>query len=72
MKSHDLKPLDPLDWARFPKSQLALSAVLAGARQGDSNLKRIFAEHVASGLCDELGAAKRHLAYEDREHGVEL
>lgn len=72
MKSHDLKSFDPLDWARFPKSQLALSAVLLGARDGDSNLKRIFAQHVASGLCNELGVAKRHLAYEDRGYGVEL
>lgn len=56
--------LDPMQWAKYPRSQFALDAAARGAREGHPDLTRIFYEHVASGVCDENGRAKALPAYE--------
>lgn len=68
INSQPLKPLEPLDWARFPRSQYALDAIMVGVREGNAELKRILAGLVERGLCDVEGQAIHSLPYE-RKNG---
>jgi hypothetical protein len=45
---------DPLYWARNPRSDVALDAVIKGART-HGGLRRVLAEHVANGIVTEDG-----------------
>jgi len=47
--------LDPLLWAKRPKSQQALDLLTAGAKEGDTRLVEILAGHVRDGVCTESG-----------------
>lgn len=47
--------LDPLKWAKRPKSQCALDLLMTGAKEGDSRLSEILAGHVRDGVCSESG-----------------
>ncbi len=47
--------LDPLLWAKRPKSQCALDLLMTGAKEGDSRLVEILAGHVRDGVCNESG-----------------
>lgn len=47
--------LDPLLWARWPKSQQAMDLLTAGAKAGDARLATIHAEHLRNGVCNEAG-----------------
>jgi len=46
--------LDPLEWARHPRSKQAMELLISGAAD-DARLARIFRQHVADGVCDEEG-----------------
>ncbi len=47
--------IDPLNWAKRPRSQIALNFLRHGAALGDSRLAAILAGHVESGVCDATG-----------------
>lgn len=47
--------LDPLKWAKFPRSQAAIGHVFEGSRQGDERFKQILEGHIRDGVCDEQG-----------------
>lgn len=47
--------LDPLLWAKKPKSQQALELMATGAKEGDARMAEILAGHVRDGLCTESG-----------------
>lgn len=47
--------LDPLQWARHPKSAWALDAVKTGAECGDAALQSILADLVERGICTPDG-----------------
>lgn len=47
--------LDPLLWAKRPKSQQALDLLTAGAKGGDERLSAILEKHLADGVCNEAG-----------------
>lgn len=47
--------LDPLLWAKKPKSQTALNLLRTGANEGDARLVEILSAHVRDGVCDESG-----------------
>lgn len=68
MNNPALKPMEPLDWARFPRSQYALDSIMVGVREGNSELKRILAGLVEMGMCDAEGKAIHPLPYE-RKNG---
>lgn len=48
------KPLDPLDWAKRPRSQQAIDLVIRGSATS-TELKTIFSQHVEDGVCDKNG-----------------
>lgn len=50
---------DPLSWARYPRSQVALGWLVEGARQ-DSRLRHILAGLVATGIANEKGTLLRN------------
>lgn len=43
--------LDPLEWARHPRSKQAVELLISGAAD-DARLARIFRQHVADGVFD--------------------
>ena len=47
--------LDPLEWAKKPRSQWALDFLRRGSGLGDSRLAAILADHVEAGVCDDTG-----------------
>jgi hypothetical protein len=47
--------VDPLKWAKRPRSQTALDLLTAGAKEGDSRLADILAGHVLDMVCSESG-----------------
>lgn len=47
--------LDPLLWAKRPRSQCALSLLRTGAAEGSGALATIFAGHLRDEVCDEHG-----------------
>lgn len=47
--------LDPLEWAKKPRSQVALDFLRRGAELGDSKLAGILSGHVTAGVCDAEG-----------------
>ncbi|MBK8113485.1 MAG: hypothetical protein IPK44_02565 [Candidatus Accumulibacter sp.] len=47
--------LDPLLWAKRPRSQCALSLLRTGAAEGGGELATILSSHVRDGVCDESG-----------------
>jgi len=47
--------LDPLLWAKRPRSQCALSLLRTGAAEGSGELATILSSHVRDGVCDESG-----------------
>ncbi len=47
--------LDPLGWAKRPRSQSALDLLDAGAKGGDARLAEIHAKHLADGVCNGAG-----------------
>ena len=47
--------MDPLLWARRPRSQNALDLLMFGVKSGDPRLAEIFAGHVRDGVCDANG-----------------
>ncbi len=47
--------LDPLLWAKKPKSQQALDLLAAAAKEGDTTLVGILARHVRDGVADDKG-----------------
>ncbi len=51
--------LDPLIWAKRPRSQTALDLVQKGVNEGDSRLIEIHAEHIRNGVCDNAGKLLR-------------
>lgn len=51
----NLDDLDPLLWAKKPKSQCALALLITGAKEGDKRLAEIHARHISDGVCDESG-----------------
>lgn len=51
--------LDPLMWAKRPRSQTALDLVQKGVNEGDSRLIAIHAEHIRNGVCDNAGKLLR-------------
>jgi len=56
MKAFD-EHLDPLLWAKRPKSQSAMDLLIRGVKQkdGDQRLVEIHSGHLANGICDESG-----------------
>ncbi|HRF11312.1 MAG TPA: hypothetical protein PLR37_04125 [Candidatus Accumulibacter phosphatis] len=48
--------LDPLGWAKRPRSQCALELLIQGAKDGDARLAEIHAKHLADGVCNDAGA----------------
>ena len=46
--------LDPLLWAKRPRSQTALDFVRRGSA-GNTDLLEILQKHIADGVCDENG-----------------
>lgn len=54
-----LKPitenLDPLLWAKKPRSQTALDYVRRGAAEGNADLKSILEKLVSDGVCTDKG-----------------
>lgn len=50
-----LDELDPLLWAKKPKSQQALDLLTAGAKELDARLVEILTGHVRDGVCAESG-----------------
>ncbi len=47
--------LDPLGWAKRPKSAYALHAVIETAKVGDPRFMAILEKLVADGVCTEAG-----------------
>lgn len=47
--------LEPLEWAKKPRSQWALDFLRRGAELGDSQLAGILSGHKSSGVCDGTG-----------------
>ena len=47
--------IDPLGWARKPKSTYALQAVIDTAKSGDERFVTIFEKLVRDGVCTEAG-----------------
>ncbi len=47
--------LDPLLWAKKPKSQQAIDLLSAGAKELDARLVEILTGHVRDGVCAESG-----------------
>jgi hypothetical protein len=47
-------PADPLEWAKHPRSPMAMERVVEGAKS-NRHLREIFAAHVAAGVCDAEG-----------------
>ena len=47
--------LDPLLWAKRPRSQCALSLLRTGAAEGSGELATLLSSHVRDGVCDESG-----------------
>lgn len=47
-------PADPLEWAKHPRSPLALKYVQEGGLE-NRHLRAIFAAHVAAGVADATG-----------------
>lgn len=47
--------LDPLLWAKKPRAQAAMDLLISGAKEGDSRLAEIHANHLADGVCDDAG-----------------
>jgi hypothetical protein len=55
MKAFD-EHLDPLLWAKRPKSQSAMDLLIRGVKQGgDPRLAEIYSGHLSDGVCDESG-----------------
>jgi hypothetical protein len=50
--------LDPLLWARNPRSQTALDSVRRGSA-GNADLLAILQKHIADGICTEDGKLRR-------------
>jgi len=50
--------LDPLAWARNPRSQTALDFVRLGSA-GNTDLLKILEKHIADGICTEDGKLQR-------------
>ena len=51
--------LDPLLWAKKPRSQTAINLLSDGAKAGDKRLADILAGHVRDGVCDANGTLLR-------------
>lgn len=47
--------LDPLRWAKLPRSQAALDLLSAWAKSGDDVPAEILAGHLRDGVCDDKG-----------------
>lgn len=47
--------LDPLGWAKRPRSQCALELLMQGAKDGDAMLAEIHGQHLACGVCNAAG-----------------
>lgn len=47
--------IDPVGWARRPRSQIALDFLRRGSERGDERLRQILADHKESRVCDETG-----------------
>ena len=47
--------LDPLLWAKKPKSQQALDLLAAAAKEGDTTIVGILSGHVRDGVADDKG-----------------
>ncbi len=47
--------LDPMMWAKRPKSQAALDLLIHGSKEGDKRLDEIHSGHLSTGVCDEAG-----------------
>ena len=60
MKIDDLDPLDPLLWAKKPRSQCALTLLRAGAVEGNKALAEILDGHVRRGVCNDQGKLLMH------------
>lgn len=58
-----LKPitenLDPLLWAKKPRSQTALDYVRRGAAEGNADLKAILEKLIVDGVCTDKGSLLR-------------
>lgn len=50
-----LEDLDPLLWAKRPRSQCAMDLLHAGVHEGDTQLTEIFSGHLRDGVCDDKG-----------------
>ena len=51
--------LDPLLWAKRPKSQTALNFLRNGCDEGDARLQEIVRQHIADGVCTDDGQLLR-------------
>lgn len=51
--------IDPLGWAKFPRSSVALEYVIQASKDGDERLTEILASHIRDGVCDEQGKLLR-------------
>lgn len=51
--------LDPLLWAKKPRSQTALDYVCRGAAEGNADLKSILEKLIADGVCTDKGRLLR-------------
>lgn len=47
--------LDPLLWAKKPRSQCALNLLRSGAVEGNKALAEILSGHVRRGVCNDQG-----------------
>lgn len=47
--------LDPLAWAKFPRSANALDRVIQASKDGDERFVEILSGHVRDGVCDDQG-----------------
>ncbi len=54
LASPDLGTLDPLEWAKKPRSQWALDFLRRGSEY-DHRLLDILTNHMESGVCDDTG-----------------
>jgi hypothetical protein len=56
MSLNPLKPdLDPIGWAKFPRSANALDHIIQASKAGDERFRDILAGHVRDGVCDDKG-----------------
>lgn len=62
----DLVEIDPLRWAYYPTSQLAITAIFDEARK-DGWFATIRDAHIACGICDDDGQALKLWSFAARE-----